>query len=127
MKLNLEVIRFNTEDVIATSGAINYFPLSNISGYENQPHLSLYSEFVGDSGNNSGATGNVINQGSRWVMWTPTSYTAMSYDTVPAGYKRERLYTWYDSGTWYTEGKTWDEMANEYGLNDDPTGWRTTN
>ncbi len=128
MKLNLEVIRFNTEDVIATSGAINYFPLSNISGYENKSHISLYSEFVGDSGKNSGATVNVINGGgSRWVMWTPASPTAISYNTLNDGYKREQLYTWYDSGTWYTEGKTWAEMANEYGLNDDPTGWRTTN
>lgn len=127
MELRLEVIKFNTEDVIATSGAINYFPLSTVSGYEEAGHIALYSELVGDSGNNSGQIKNVINQGSRWVLWTPLSQTAMAYNTIPAGYKREQLYTWYDSGVWYTEGKTWDEMANAYGLNDDPTGWRTSN
>ncbi len=127
MELRLEVIKFNTEDVIATSGAINYFPLSTVSGYEETSHISLYSELVGDSGNNSGQIKNVINQGSRWVMWNPTSPTAIAYNTLGAGYKREQLYTWYDSGTWYTEGKTWDEMASAYGLNDDPTGWRTSN
>ena len=127
MKLKLEVIRFDTEDVIATSGAINYFPLSTVPGYEDTSHIALYSELVGDSGNNSGQIVNVINQGSRWAMWNPSSPVAIAYNTLAAGYKRDQLYTWYDSGVWYTEGKTWDETANEYGLNDDPSGWRTSN
>ena len=127
MKLKLEVIRFDTEDVIATSGGINYFPLSTVPGYENTSHIALYSELVGDSGNNSGQIVNVINQGSRWAMRTPSSPVAIAYNTLAAGYKRDQLYTWYDSGVWYTEGKTWDETANEYGLNDDPSGWRTSN
>ena len=94
MKLNLEIIRFHAEDVITTSesAGINYVPLSTISGYENQQHISLYSE----------------------------------YASIPNGYKNFR-YTWYDSGAWYTEDKSWNEMASEYGLTTDPTGWRTSN
>ena len=127
MKLNLEVIRFNTEDVIATSGTsggINYVPLSTISGYENKQHISLYSEYVVDAGTNV----HIVNdQGHNWVIWTPSQPNQVSYGaTIPNGYKAFR-YTWYDSGTWYTEDKSWNEMASEYGLTTDPTGWRTSN
>ena len=124
MKLNLEIVRFHAEDVIATSGGINYVPLSTIPGYENDQHISLYSEYVVDAGTNV----HIVNdKGHNWVIWTPSQPNQVSYGaTIPNGYKAFR-YTWYDSGTWYTEGKSWNAMASEYGLTTDPTGWRTSN
>ena len=124
MKLNLEVIRFHTEDVITTSGVAT----------PSTPSWGPAS--VVDSGNFFVALTSELDEAGKDTRWVSQNWVLASEDptygldygdvtdqpqTLPGNY------AWYDNGAWYTEGLTWQQTADKYGLTSDPTGWRTSN
>ena len=96
-KLELKVIRFNNEDVIATSGA---FALT-----AGETYVTLYDEYI--------ESGNVYNYSYDFLrfMYNPGEENHMAvYGAFGSSSSVSNKYTyaWYDgdSSNWYTENKT---------------------
>ena len=125
MKLNLEVIRFNTEDVITTSGAATpSTPSWGSASVVNSGNLfvALTSEVV-EAGNSDARW-----VSENWVLAYEDPTYGLDYgDNTDAPQSLPGKYAWYDNGAWYSEGLTWQQTADKYGLTTDPTGWRTSN
>ena len=104
--LKLEVVRFNCEDVIATSPTI-------IGG---KRYAALRSE-ADEAGNisNLDITGAAMDPGGTWILFqngvcdfTTNYWYSRGFGAVP--------YAWYDSDNgWVTEG-----VVRDYGGKDDP-------
>ena len=105
MEFRLEVIRFQNEDVIATSGA---FELTAGNSY-----VTLYDEYI--------ESGNVYNYSYAFLrfMYNPGEENHMAiYGAFGSSSSAANSYTyaWYDgdSSTWYTENKTKGSYGGAY-------------
>ena len=105
VNLELEVVHFAGEDVIATSGA---FALE-----AGQTYITLYDEYI--------ESGNVYNFSYAFLrfMYNPGEENHMAiYGAFGSSSSAANSYTyaWYDgdSSTWYTENKTKGSYGGNY-------------
>lgn len=121
MKLNLELVIFNNEDVIATSAVA-------ITGFGTTIYIAKWSE-VADSGISTEGIQDFVSNptANSWAtLVLPNTENAKALHVFDSpledglSYQND-IYTWYDDGTWYTENKRWFE----YDLSPSSSNWRT--
>lgn len=103
--LKLKVVRFQNQDVIATSGALGLTT--------GETYVTLYDEYI--------ESGNVYNHSYAFLrfMYNPGEenhmaiYGAFGSSSAAAN---EYTYAWYDGGSsaWYTENKTKGSYGGVY-------------
>ena len=119
MKAEMKVVRFDAEDVIATS---SIGPRIMLSDYLNS-HAVSYKSFLASEA----IEANLLADGEpwtsiNWCWWDDEGQIGDYFSDSPDG---DETYIWYDAGYWWTEGKTIGDYTNS-GLDTSVLSqWRT--
>ncbi len=123
MKAVMKVVRFDSEDIIATSGIA---PRTKLSDYfqSNPPvdSVDYFASFLFQEAYEA----KYVNEGSSVEDYSTWVYAQLDQNGqfLKIGFNdsyESDLYIWYDSDNWWTEGK----RISEYGYDWNSTQWRT--